>query len=123
MCAGNMRVLSHRIYFYKDNNGGKYPLDLEKLKLIAEINDSYFYCCAANIRSTDSYYVYRGNDLPSEAPDNMIVIHCRKPWHNGNYGVLLSSTDILFLDEKEMKDAITQDNNERKNLNLKQKPL
>lgn len=114
-CVYNLENIGQSIQsYYKDNNAMPQnliePTTLDKWDLV---------CPITRDKEGAVNYVYRGSDLPDDAPDNMIMAYEPLSNHlrNGSH-ILFVNNHVEWFEEQPFLNAINTDNNLRQQLGL-----
>ncbi|MFC1782237.1 hypothetical protein ACFL02_01460 [Planctomycetota bacterium] len=126
LCSANLASLGRAIAIYQMDNK-QMPPDLEILISKNLINPEYLVCPVTDDEIGDISYIYRGYDLPVDAPEDMLVAYDKKDNHiHKNVelyrNVLFANWSVRRIEEKEFAALIDRDNELRRELGLVEKP-
>lgn len=118
-CDDALRAIGRAILKYQIGNHGCNPPDFKTLlRSTDELTAWQFICpvCPEPVGRTS--YVYRGPDLDSDAPAEMILAYDRSPVHKGRRNILFVDGSVRRPTEPDFEKAIDRDNQLRQELDL-----
>jgi len=122
-CDEGLITIGQALAAYQQRSDGRNPPRLEVLVETGMVNPWVLVCPAGPFGVGESSYVYRGGDLSSLAPHNMIVAYDKKPWHKQRRNILFADGRVQRLPEDKFERSIARDNQLRQQLQLPQKPF
>lgn len=121
-CDEALKEIGQVLKAYRKSHEGKNPPSLQTL--VEEMNLSpWRLCCSAGGGAIgDCSYVYRGDDLFTGAPDEMVVAFDKELWHKNRRNVLFFGGHVQRPKEEDFAQLIQDDNELRRIYGLPEKP-
>jgi hypothetical protein len=118
-CGSGLKGLGAAIKMYQNDFNGQYPPNLNILIETEDVSPKNIAC-----RRTGEPHIYRGVDLPNDAPGEMILVYDQAGNHKKlGRNVLFADFDVRRTLEEDMPALIERDNALRRELGLVEKPL
>jgi competence protein ComGC len=120
MCNVRLQILHNALerYAVTEKSKGReeaYPSDLDVLVEEGMVISKQIRC-ASPAGESEPAFAYRRLENPEQAPENMVILHCRKGAHHGNGRSVLFTNGVLFMTEEEFQETISEDNRIRRKL-------
>jgi len=123
-CAGQLGVIDKSIMMYQNDSDGQNPPDLQTLVETVDVDPRSLICPCTDDKEGEISYIYRGADLDSSAPDDMVLAYDKLENHRyGSINVLFVGTHVKKCSKEDFQAAITRDNERRRGLGLPEKPI
>jgi len=123
-CQSNLSAVGRSVGMYANEYKGEMPPTLETLFDTEGLSPLSLLCPSSGDVSGDNSYIYRGEDLPVNAPGEMIVAYDKYENHLGECrNVLFYDSSVRRLEEFEFERAIERDNEIRRDLGLPEKQI
>jgi len=124
MCYSQLSGIGKSIMMYQHDFGEQNPPDLQILVEKADVDPRAFVCRCTDDKAGEISYIYRGADLDSSAPGDMILAYDKLKNHpDVSINVLFASTCVERCSKEDFQAAIARDNELRRELGLPEKPI
>jgi len=120
-CDEALKTIGQALKDYRQARGD-HPARLQDLIETQNLSPWLLICPAGREALGQTSYLYRGPDLPPDAPDDMILAYDTEPRHRGRRNLLFNDGSVQRLAEKRFRQALQTDNDHRRRLNLALKP-
>jgi len=117
-CDETLKKIGRIIFDYQKNNEGKNPPDLQTLVDLDILSPWDLVCPASSFGVGQCSYEYRGADLYSGLPKDLILAYDKQPGHKGRRNILFANGDVSRPPEKIFHKHLSQDNKLRQKLSL-----
>ncbi len=120
-CDDSLKLIGKKISEYTKANKGVYPPTLETLVELKKITVWELVCPVSPFPVGQCSYIYRGNDLYTGVPPELIVAYDKVTGHKGRRNVLYASGKVSRQPEDVFDKLIERDNEYRKMIGLPEK--
>lgn len=121
-CDDNLKKIYAALLIWQEEHAGQNPPEILDLEGTAGLTAWDFICPASDAGIGSSPWGYRGHDLYSGAPAEMVLAFDKKPVHKGRRNVLFADGSMMRPPEKLFQSIIDKDNRLRQQLQLAEKP-
>ena len=124
MCASQLNGIGKAFMMYQNDFDGQNPPDLQALVETVDVDASVLVCPCTDDKEGEISYIYRGADLDSSAPGDMILAYDKHENHpNGSINILFAGIHVQRCSKEKLQAAVARDNELRRELGLPEKPI
>ncbi len=120
-CDESLKLIGKKIKEYQKLNDGSFPPSLETLIELKMITVWELVCPVSPFPVGESSYIYRGDDLYTGVPDELIVAYDKINGHKTRRNVLFANGKVHRQPENVFEKLIDRDNEYRQMFGLPQK--